>query len=74
MKKQEFIGKLENVGLTQKTFAEATGMSYKTVNNWNDDSRPVPLWVASWIENYRKAQHMDVIADVVHPYVKKSEE
>jgi len=37
----------------------STIISYNTVNNWNDENRPVPPWVKSWLDNYVKAKDMD---------------
>lgn len=69
MKKQEFIDKLDSLGISQKEFAAKTSTAYKTVNNWNDTSRPVPGWVDSWLDNCEKALQMDRVAEAIVPYM-----
>ena len=44
-------------------------ISYSTVNNWNDDTKPVPPWVSSWLDNYVKAKALDTVVDAVKPYI-----
>ncbi|KLD99294.1 hypothetical protein [Aliarcobacter butzleri] len=55
MNKQEFSDFLKDINLSKKEFAELSNISYNTVNNWNDDNRPIPPWVESWLKNYSKA-------------------
>jgi len=38
-----------------------SGMSYNTVVNWHDDKKPIPSWVSSWLDNYRKSRKLDII-------------
>lgn len=70
MNKQELTEKLEGIGLSKKEFAELSNISYNTVNNWNDTSKPVPPWVESWLQNYIKAKISDDIIEAVKPFVK----
>ena len=49
MTKKEFDECLERFGLTRQLFAQFTGLSYGSVTNWNDDKKPVPSWVGSWL-------------------------
>ncbi len=58
MTKQSFTEILKKINLSKKEFAQLSNISYNTVNNWNDDNRPVPPWVESWLENYiEKKKH-----------------
>lgn len=56
MLKVEFTEILKDINLSKKEFANLSDISYNTVNNWNDENRPVPPWVKSWLENYTKAK------------------
>jgi hypothetical protein len=53
MLKKDFDDSLKSLALTRSSFAELTGVSYLgTVTKWDDESRPIPSWVSSWLENY----------------------
>lgn len=52
MNKEDFDNILKNNNLTRKDFAKLSGIQYTTVGKWNDDNRPIPAWVKSWLENY----------------------
>jgi len=52
MNKKIFTLTLKNMNLSKKEFAELANISYNTVNNWNDDNRPIPSWVESWLKLY----------------------
>lgn len=69
MKKEELTRVLDKIGLSKKEFASMCKISYSTVNNWNDDTKPVPPWVSSWLDNYVKAKALDTVADAVRPYI-----
>ena len=69
MKKEELTQILDKIGLSKKEFASKCDISYNTVNNWNDDNKPVPPWVSSWLDNFIKAKRMDAVVDAVRPYV-----
>lgn len=71
MLKQEFDNLLNELDLDRKMFAELTHISYNTVTNWNDDRKPIPSWVHSWLDNYRKAKVLDDIAKEISPYLEK---
>lgn len=70
MLKSELTEILETINLSKKEFAQMSNISYNTVNNWNDENRPVPPWVQSWLENYIKAKEMDKVVEAVKPFVK----
>jgi len=63
--KAEFTKILKDINLSKKEFATLSNISYNTVNNWNDDNRPVPPWVKSWLENYIKAKSYEDVKDKV---------
>ena len=70
MNKLEFTEFLKNINLSKREFAELSNISYNTVNNWNDENRPIPPWVESWLENYIKAKDMDKVVEAVKPHIK----
>ncbi len=69
MNKNIFIKLLKEVGLSKKEFASLSKVSYGTVSNWSED-RPIPDWVESWLQNYRKAKISDEIIDAVRPFMR----
>lgn len=70
MNKQEFTELLNSINLAKKEFAQLANISYNTVNNWNDDNKPVPPWVKSWLENYIKAKVSDNMIEAIKPFIK----
>jgi len=40
MIRSELNERLKDAGLSKKDFAEKSGMSYGTVNNWGNDNQP----------------------------------
>lgn len=69
MTKEEFDETIKKIGLTRKEFANLTNMAYSSVSNWNDETRPVPPWVSSWLENYIKAKTLDTVVDAIKPHL-----
>lgn len=69
MKKEELTRILEEIKLSKKEFASLCNISYNTVNNWNDENKPVPPWVSSWLENYIKAKTLDTVVDAIKPHL-----
>lgn len=65
MKKEELTRILEEIKLSKKEFASLCSISYNTVNNWNDENRPVPPWVSSWLENYIDKKRFDTIKALI---------
>ena len=65
MTKSEFSDKLKTINLTKKEFANLANISYNTVNNWNDEKKPVPSWVKSWLDNYIKSKSYEDIKEKV---------
>jgi DNA-binding transcriptional regulator YiaG len=68
--KSELTEILETINLSKKEFAQMANISYNTVNNWNDENRPVPPWVQSWLENYIKAKVSDNMIEAIKPFIK----
>lgn len=64
MFKAELTRLLKDINLSKKEFANLSNISYNTVNNWNDENRPVPPWVKSWVGNYIEAKKFDKIKEV----------
>ena len=69
MLKEEFDDYLNELGLDRKTFAELSHVSYNTITNWNDNKKPIPSWVKSWLDNYKKAKVFDKIVKEISPYM-----
>lgn len=69
MLKAELTTILDEIKISKKEFANLSNISYNTVNNWNDENRPVPPWVKSWLENYIKAKMSDEVIKAVKPFV-----
>lgn len=65
MNKSDFSNILTTLNISKKEFAELSNISYNTVNNWNDDTKPIPSWVESWLENYIKAKSYEDIKNKV---------
>ena len=69
MEKDEFKDLLKKAGLSQKEFSELAGVGYATVRGWGSTQttkdyvergksiKAFPPWVASWIENYMRAEN-----------------
>ena len=70
MKKEEFDVLLKKSNLDRKEFALLSGIQYSSVGKWNDNSRPIPVWVQSWLENYIRAKIADDILDSLEPLLK----
>ena len=65
MTKDDFTSKLHTLNLSKKEFAKLCDLSYSTINNWNDTTRPIPLWVTSWLENYELAKKYRIIENLL---------
>ncbi len=62
---------LDKAKLSKKDFSKLTSIAYGTIGNWNDDTRPIPSWVESWLENYIKAKDIETVANILKPYIKE---
>jgi hypothetical protein len=47
-----------------------TNLTYGAVSNWDDEKKPIPGWVESWLNNYIKAKDMDKVVEAVKPHIK----
>ena len=65
MKTEDFENNIKTLGVSRKEFAAMSGMSYNTVVNWHDEKKPIPGWVESWLDNYRKAKAAKIAADAM---------
>ncbi|MBE0498600.1 MAG: hypothetical protein IBX43_05085 [Campylobacterales bacterium] len=65
MKKQEFDNLLKEINLTRQQFADLTKLSYGAVSNWNDEKKPVPGWVKSWLENYIERKKLEELQKIL---------
>jgi len=63
--KSELTKILKDINISKKEFADLSDISYNTVNNWNDDNRPVPSWVESWLYNFIKAKSYEEVKNAV---------
>lgn len=73
MLKKDFDEKIKNLGLSRQDFCNLTGLAYSSVSNWNDESKPIPKWVESWLENYEKAKVLNEISRAIKPFINESE-
>lgn len=74
MNKDEFKKYLELCNINKRKLSELLGLSYGSVNNWNGDDIPYPVWLKSWLENYIKAKAYDTPNDEVSIKAKKYDE
>ncbi|RAZ22574.1 hypothetical protein [Campylobacter hyointestinalis] len=44
--------------------------NYMTVNNWNDDNRPIPDWVEPFLFYYEKGKTLDELLSIIKKYEK----
>ncbi|MBE3021322.1 hypothetical protein [Campylobacter sp. 7477a] len=56
MTKQEFTSKLKELGLSVVEFSDMVGLNPASVRSFNDEKRPIPQWIDSWIELYEKSK------------------
>ena len=65
MTKVDFTKVLDSLHLSKKEFAKLSNIAYNTVNNWNDETKPIPSWVESWLENYIKAKSYEDVKNKI---------
>ncbi|EAL4168195.1 TPA: hypothetical protein R4753_001320 [Campylobacter jejuni] len=65
MLKKDFDEKIKSLGLTRQDFCNITGLAYSSVSNWNDDNKPIPIWVDGWFQKYEDAREFYNIKDKV---------
>ena len=52
---------IRKLGMTQKEFAQITGLSQNAVSQWVRGERPIPTWVKPFLDCYHKAKTLDSI-------------
>ncbi len=72
MLKREFDEKIKSLGLTRQDFCNITGLAYSSVSNWNDNNKPIPIWVDSWLLNYEKSLALDELLNIIEKYKKNT--
>ncbi|EFN2953255.1 hypothetical protein HKV72_001868, partial [Campylobacter coli] len=68
MLKREFDEKIKSLGLTRQDFCNITGLAYSSVSNWNDNNKPIPIWVDTWLLNYEKSLALDELLNIIEKY------
>lgn len=68
MTKKEFNAKLKELNLSIVEFSKISNVSYPTANGWNDDTKRIPAWVSSWLENYEVAKNYKDIQEKAKKY------
>lgn len=68
MTKQEFVTKLKDLNLSVADFAEMVGLHPASVRSFNDEKRPVPDWIDSWMQNYEKARALDELLALIEKF------
>ncbi|EJE1648406.1 hypothetical protein ACWU0V_000303 [Campylobacter coli] len=72
MLKREFDEKIKSLGLTRQDFCNMTGLAYSSVSNWNDNNKPIPIWVDTWLLNYEKSLALDELLNIIEKYKKNT--
>ncbi|EAL3453339.1 hypothetical protein BAA14_08665 [Campylobacter coli] len=72
MLKREFDQKIKSLGLTRQDFCNITGLAYSSVSNWNDNNKPIPIWVDTWLLNYEKSLALDELLNIIEKYKKNT--
>ena len=74
MTTEEFELSIKELGISRKEFCEITGLTYSAVSKWHDDNRPVPTWVTSWLDNYKKSRKFDIIHKLFNEEINREKE
>ncbi|RDX35463.1 XRE family transcriptional regulator, partial [Arcobacter sp. HD9-500m-PIT-SAG03] len=61
MLKADLTKILKDINISKKEFANLSDISYNTVNNWDDETKPIPAWVESWLYNFIKAKSYEEV-------------
>ncbi|QCD52526.1 hypothetical protein [Campylobacter sp. RM16192] len=72
MTKHEFTSKLKAMNLSVADFAATVGLNPASVRSFNDEKRPVPDWIESWLANYEKAKAFDELLDLLEKFRQKN--
>ncbi len=60
MTRNIFKNRLDDLGLTQKEFAEIVGYSYQTIKQWKDNT--IPPWVPMVLDYLVIIKHNTILA------------
>ncbi len=60
MTRNIFKNRLDDLGLTQKEFAEIVGYSYQTIKQWKDNT--IPQWVPMVLDYLVIIKHNTILA------------
>lgn len=60
MTRNIFKNRLDDLGLTQKEFAEVVGYSYQTIKQWKDNT--IPQWVPMVLDYLAMIKQNTVLA------------
>ncbi len=71
MTPDELKRKLKEIGVSQKEFAERTGVSRESVSNWATGKYEVPKWVNEIIELMRIEKKFNKIKELILDELKK---
>ncbi|PAF44145.1 hypothetical protein [Helicobacter sp. 11S02629-2] len=68
MDKDALTTRLIELGISKKDFSDLANISYNTVNNWNNDTKPVPAWVEPFLYYYERAKRFDEVMGMLKKY------
>ncbi|MCZ6133670.1 hypothetical protein O6B42_07290 [Campylobacter ureolyticus] len=68
MLKDEFLKKLDELGLSISDFANLTKLNIGSVYSWNDTNRKIPAWVAPFLNHYEKSKNFDELMQIIEKY------
>ncbi|WP_456390651.1 helix-turn-helix domain-containing protein [Hydrogenimonas sp.] len=71
MTPDELKRKLKEIGVSQKEFAERTGVSRESVSNWATGKYEVPKWVNEMIELMRVEKKFNKIKELISDELEK---
>lgn len=64
MNKSEFDSFMDKLGLNKKELADLLNLPYNTINGWNGETKPYPLWLKSWFTHYEKSNRYEKIKEL----------
>jgi hypothetical protein len=68
MTKQEFTMKLKELNLSVAEFSDIVKLHPASVRSFNDEKRPVPEWIDSWLKYYEKSMAFDELLAVMEKF------
>lgn len=61
MSREELLGRLEKLKISQKQFSEIAGCNYQTVKQWKNDK--IPKWVSLLLDHIEVLQYAKKVAN-----------